>query len=66
MKEKHGRKRTFLPVLGNAVLLLLGLAMALGLVEMLMRTFPTWLPPEVRVNPPARRVKALIDETYDL
>lgn len=31
-----------------------------------MRTFPTWLPPEVRVNPPARRVKALIDETHDL
>lgn len=30
MKEQHGRKRTFLPVLGNAVLLLLGLDMALG------------------------------------
>ena len=47
-------------------LALLGLAIALGLVEMLMRAFPNWVPSEVRVNPPARRVKAFIDETYDL
>ena len=31
-----------------------------------MRAFPNWVPSEVRVNPPARRVKAFIDETYDL
>ena len=66
MKEQHGKKRAFVPVLGNVVLVFLGLAIALGLVEMLMRTFPNWVPPEVRVNPPARRVRALIDETYDL
>jgi hypothetical protein len=66
MKEQHGRKRAFVPVLGNVLLLFLGLAMALGLVEMLMRAFPNWVPLEVRVNPPARRIKAFIDETYDL
>src|SRR5512134_1510551 len=66
MKELHGKKRAFVPVLGNVVLVLLGLTIALGMVEMLMRAFPNWVPPEVRVNPPARRVKALIDEIYDL
>jgi len=66
MKEQLGKKSRFVPVLGNIVLVLLGLAMALGLVEMLMRAFPNSVPPEVRVNPPARRVKAFIDETYDL
>ena len=66
MKEQSGKKRAFVPVIGNVVLVLLGFAMALGLVEMVMRAFPNWLPAEVRVNPPARRVKALIDETYDL
>ena len=53
-------------LLGNIVLVLLGLVMALGMVEMLMRTFPNFVPADVRVNPPARRVKAFIDETYDL
>lgn len=66
MKEQHGKKRTYVVVLGNVVLILLGLAIAMGLVETLMRAFPNWVPPEVRVNPPARRVKAFIDETYDL
>jgi hypothetical protein len=66
MNEPHGKKRAFVPVLGNLVLVLLGLSIALGLVEMLMRAFPNWVPLEVRVNPPARRVKALINETYDL
>ena len=66
MKVQHGKKRAFVPVLGNVLLLFLGLAMALGLVEMLMRAFPNWVPLEVRVNPPARRIKAFIDETYDL
>src|SRR5437867_5214845 len=66
MKEQHRKKRAFVPVLGNVVLVLLGLAIALGLVEMLMRAFPNWVPLEVRVNPPSRRVKAFIDETYDL
>ena len=66
MKEQFGKKRAFASVPGNVVLVLLGLAIALVLVELLMRTFPNWVPPEVRVNPPVRRVKAHIDETYDL
>jgi hypothetical protein len=66
MKERHEKKRASVPVLGNVVLALLGLVIALGLVEMLMRAFPNWVPLEVRVNPPARRIKPFIDETYDL
>ena len=66
MKEQHGKKSAVVAVLGNVVLVSFGLAIALGVVEMLMRAFPNWVPAEVRVNPPARRVKALIDETYEL
>jgi hypothetical protein len=66
MKQQGGIKRAFVPVLGNVVLVILGLALALGMVEMLLRAFPNWVPSEVRVNPPTRRVKAFIDETYDL
>jgi SGNH hydrolase-like domain, acetyltransferase AlgX len=66
MKEPHEKKRSFVAVIGNVALALMGLAIALGLVEMLMRTFPNWVPAEVRVNPPARRMKAFIDATYDL
>jgi hypothetical protein len=60
------KREPFVPDLRNAVLALMGLAIALGLVEMLMRAFPNLVPPEVRVNPPARRVKAFVDETYDI
>src|SRR5688500_1735472 len=66
MKEQHGKKGTSVLVLGNVVLAVLGLTIALGSVEMLMRAFPNLVPLEVRVNPPARRVKAFVDETYDL
>ena len=66
MKEQHGRKKVIIPVLGNALLVLFGLAIAFGFTEMLMRVFPNWVPAEVRVNPPARRAKAFVDETYDL
>src|ERR1044071_8458664 len=66
MNEQQRIKRAFVPVLGNIVLILLGLAMALGLVEIVMRAFPNLVPAEVRVNPPSRRVKALVDESYDL
>jgi hypothetical protein len=66
MVEQHGKKRAFVPFLGNAVLVILGLAIALGLIEMLMRAFPNLVPAEVRVNPPVRRVKAFIDESYEL
>src|ERR1051326_3587581 len=66
MNKQHGKKSAFVPVLGNVVLVLVGLVMALGLVEMVMRAFPNLVPAEVRVNPPSRRVKALVDESYDL
>jgi hypothetical protein len=52
--------------LGNILLALLGLAIALIMAEMLMRAFPNLVPRDVRVNPPARRVKPFVDETYDL
>jgi hypothetical protein len=66
MKTMPRKNGAFIGILGNVALLLLGLTAALGLVELVMRTFPNWVPAEVRVNPPARRVKAFIDETYDL
>jgi SGNH hydrolase-like domain, acetyltransferase AlgX len=66
MKGQNRNKRAFVPILGNLVLILLGLTIALGLVEIVMRAFPNWIPTQVRVNPPVRRVKAFIDETYDL
>ena len=53
-------------LLGNMGLVVLGLAIALGVMELVLRTFPNLVPLEVRVNPPARRVRALVDETYDL
>lgn len=53
-------------MLGNILLILMGLMVSLGLVEMAMRTFPNWVPAVVRVNPQARRVRAFVDETYDL
>ena len=66
MKAQPEKKRAFVPVLGNVFLAVIGLTIALGLVEILMRAFPNWVPLEVRVNPPVRRVKAFLDETYDL
>jgi hypothetical protein len=53
-------------LLGNLVLAFLGFAIALALAELLMRAFPELVPSEVRVNPQARRVKAFLDDTYDL
>ena len=66
MKEEQTKQRTSVAVHGNVVLLLLGLVIALGLAKLLLRAFPNVVPAEIRVNPPMRRVKALIDETYDL
>lgn len=53
-------------LLGNLVLIFLGSTIALVPAEILMKGFPKFLPSEIRVNPPARRVKAFIDETYEL
>jgi hypothetical protein len=66
MTEQHRNKTAFLRVFGNVVLALLGVVLALGIMEIFLRVFPNSVPPKVRVNPPARRIKALIDETYDL
>ena len=53
-------------VLGNVTLVILGVGIALGLMELLLRTNPNLVPREVRVNPPVRRVQAFKDETYDV
>lgn len=56
-------RRSLRPVLGNLALVMLGVGMALGLMELLLRTNPNWVPRGVRVDPPVRRVQALEDET---
>ena len=66
MKEPLGVKRSLVPVLGNVALAMLGVGIALGLVELLLRTFPNWVPLEVRVNPPVRREQPFLNETYDV
>jgi len=45
-------------------LVMLGVGIAFGLMELLLRARPDLVPREVRVNPPARRVNAFVDETY--
>lgn len=53
-------------VLGNLVLIAFGVGIALGIVELSLRLNPNWVPREVRVNPPVRRVQAIKDETYEI
>ena len=53
-------------VLGNATLVVVGLGLALILMELLLRTYPNWVPREVRVDPPVRRKQTFIDQTYDI
>jgi hypothetical protein len=62
MNKLHNLKK-YHTFLGNIALVLLGLGMALGAMELLLRSNPNWIPSEVRVNPPLRRVQAFIDET---
>src|SRR3990172_108826 len=64
MKRHHGFHRRGRYVLGGVAMATLGVAMALGLMELLLRSFPDWLPGEVRVSPPVRRVQSFVDETY--
>jgi hypothetical protein len=66
MKKPQNIKGSPISVPGKIALVMLGMGIALGMMELLLRTFPNWVPSEVRVNPPVRRVQALIDETYDL
>lgn len=66
MKDEHGVKRTFVAILGNVVLVLLGLAIALVSMELLLRAFPNLIPGDVRTDPPVRRVQAVSDQTYEV
>ena len=66
MKTRNSFRRRLGSALGNAALATLGVGAALGLTELLLRSFPDWLPGEVRVSPPVRRVHAFVDETYDV
>jgi len=66
MKTRHGFRRRLGSALGNVALATLGVATALGTIELLLRSFPNWIPGEVRVSPPVRRVHAFVDETYEL
>jgi hypothetical protein len=45
---------------------MLGVGIALGLTELLLREFPNWVSGVVRVDPPVRLVEAFKDETYDV
>lgn len=51
---------------GNIVLVVSGVVLALGLMELLLRIKPDLVPNEVRVDPPVRRVHAFRDEAYDV
>jgi hypothetical protein len=66
MKKSSGPKRGFASFLGNIALAMLGVGVALGLMELLLRTYPNLVPPLVRTNPPVRRAQAFQDETYDV
>ena len=66
MKDYQWKAKSIIPLLANVFMILVGFGIALGMAEMMLRAFPNWVPPEVRVNPPSRRVKAWIDESYNL
>ena len=66
MSKPRSEKRILKTVLGNFALVMLGVGIALGLTELLLRTYPHWVPGVVRVDPPVRRVEASIDESYDV
>ena len=64
MKPTPDIRRRLISVLGNLALALLGLGMALGLMEFLLRTYPNLVPRDVRVDPPVRRVQAFSNRNY--
>lgn len=53
-------------LLGNLVLIAFGVSIALGVAELTLRLNPSWVPREVRVNPPVRRIKASKDITFEI
>jgi hypothetical protein len=66
MKKSRSIQRSLASILGNFALVILGVGIALVLTELFLRRFPNWVPREIRVDPPVRRVQADVDETYDL
>src|SRR6185503_12786275 len=66
MKPTPVIRRRLIPVLGNIALALLGLGMALGVMEFLLRTCPNLVPRDVRVDPPVRRIPTSNSQTYDV
>ena len=66
MRKQLDHNPKWLSWLGQAALIVLGVTAALGASELLLRAFPNWVPRPVRVSPPARRVNAFSDETYDV
>ena len=66
MKKQQSIKGSLVSVPEKIALFMLGMGIALGMMELLLRTYPNWVPAEVRVNPPVRRVHAFIDETYEV
>jgi len=66
MKELLGLRRGLVLFLVKVSLVVLGVGGALVLMELFLRANPNLVPRQIRVNPPARRVRAFVDETYDL
>jgi hypothetical protein len=66
MKTAFRNKRSLSPILANISLAVLGVGIALGLMELFLRTYPGLVPPVIRTNPPVRRFQALQDQTYDI
>jgi hypothetical protein len=66
MKRRVGSRNNAPAVLGKFALVILGLMVALGMAELLLRAYPDLVPGEVRVNPPVRRKNAHVDESFDV
>jgi SGNH hydrolase-like domain, acetyltransferase AlgX len=66
MNVPPGARKRLVPLLVNITLIVVGVGIALGLMELLLRSNPNWVPSQIRVNPPTRRVSAFLDETYNI
>ncbi len=55
-----------LVALGNLSLVIIGIVLAIGLVEMIFRIQPNLVPAVIDVNPPVRRVNGFVDISYDI
>ena len=66
MKSTFRQRGRLAAALGKVSLVILGVGLALGIMELSLRLNPNWVPDGIRVNPPVRRVQAFQDETYDV